>query len=208
MALSDDGKKLAVGGSDGSVYCWRAADWSQGTAYRLHTGGVTALAFASQDDLLATAGDDRIKLWHADDGHVDQVLHASEGGSIFALAFTPDGRTLASSHGSDQSVRFWNLDTQCLQHCQRDTLGHVRALAFSRDGGFLAIAAGLWKEPGDVSLRPMRPGASRMTLRGHSNVAYCVAFSPDGRLLATGSGDETVRIWETATGKEIMTLQP
>ena len=51
------------------------------------------------------------------------------------------------------------------------------------------------------------PARRLLTLKGHSGTVYSVAFSPDGKRLATGSGDRTVKLWDAATGQELLTLK-
>jgi WD40 repeat protein len=126
------------------------------------------------------------------------------GGNIFALAFAPNGKILATA-GADQNVRLWDVAGRSeLRRCQgaKDIWGR---LAFSADSKILAAsnthqrAVRLWDVATGRELRTIRSDTPRM---------HALVFSPDGKTLATaGSNDKTIRLWEVATGKEVRQFQ-
>ena len=118
-------------------------------------------------------------------------------GSFLSVAFSPDGRTLATG-GRDDSMRLWDLRTH--RELARPVTGDpwVYNFALSRDGRMLAS-----EEGGTVRLWDLRTRREIGELRGHTDSISGIAFSPDGRTLAGASGDKTVRLWNVRTRREI-----
>ncbi|MFC5748388.1 WD40 repeat domain-containing serine/threonine protein kinase [Actinomadura rugatobispora] len=118
------------------------------------------------------------------------------GGPVSAVAFSPDGKTVATASG-DRTVRFWDVAARTLLN--QPLTGHtdaVRAVAFSPDGKILATGGAdrtvrLWDA---VARTPLgKP------LGDHFEAIEAVAFSPDGKILATGDGDGTAWLWDLGT---------
>ena len=126
----------------------------------------------------------------------------SLGSPVTAVAFSPDGRLLASASW-DNTLRLWDAATGAAVRTLEGHQDSVYAVAFSPDGRLLASAS--WDNT--VRLWDPATGAAVRTLEGHQERVSAVAFSPDGRLLASAAWDYTVRLWDPATGAAVRTLE-
>jgi WD40 repeat protein/serine/threonine protein kinase len=121
---------------------------------------------------------------------------------ILAVALSPDSQHLAVAT-SGRQVILWGLSTQrevaTLEHADRNVFN---VLAFSPDGHWLASA-------GDSTVRlwQVRGLPEKWVLPGQAESVTCVAFSPGGKLLASGSKDGTVALWDAAVGRQVRTLR-
>jgi len=118
------------------------------------------------------------------------------------VAFSPDGRTLASG-SNDDTVKLWDVANGQLLHTLEGHTSNVTSVAFSPDGRTLASGS----NDATVKMWDATRGKLLRTLSGHTNGVSSVAFSPDGQRIVTGSFDQTAKVWEAASGRELLTLK-
>lgn len=151
-------------------------------------------------------GDDfklRLYFWNTATGKLSRQFPAppvppgeDRGGPyVNELTYSPDGKLLAVT--IDQSVRFWEV-TMGQERCWlANPKGcHKPSLAVSPDGKLAALGACGLRHHFDLWSLPQAKSLGR--IEGHQDMITALAFSADGRFLATASGDSTVLIWETA----------
>ena len=151
---------------------------------------VLALAILPDAAWVPPAGQDRtIKLWESDTGQELRTLRGHMG-QVRCVAFSPDGRSLASASLSpDRSVRIWDADTGKQLRVLRGHQGGLMSVAYSPDGGVLASACA----DHTVKLWDPNTGLERFTLHGHASLVDGVVFSPDGERIASAGLDRTVQ---------------
>jgi WD40 repeat protein len=182
FALSPDGKTLAAGRSAGLIQLWELKTESM-KAIIGQQGAISSLAFSPDGKTLATGSTDRtVRLWDAATGK-DQLKIFDHGDAVAALAFTPDGKDLITAA---DKVRVWNVkDAVETRRFGKDKVpAHPAAL--SPDGKTLAEAIL------DQGLTLWDPGAGKERHQFNEKTlgkpgGLCVAFSPNGRWIATGT---------------------
>lgn len=200
LAYSHDGRYLVTCSADTKARVWNPADGTLVQELIGHASEVENAVFSPDDRYLVTVSDDRLGIvWDTTTWHSLAVLDTGRPtGEIYAVAFSPDGQTVATAH-TDHQARLWTIAPKAgdgLDVTLVATLtGHTDYLfgvAFSPDGRYLATAS--WDNT--VRLWDTHTYTTVGAPLEHPGYVYSVAFSPDGRTLATGARDGYVRLWD------------
>jgi eukaryotic-like serine/threonine-protein kinase len=213
IAVSPDGTRIAAADADGSARIIESETGKEVHAFRMAIGigEKKSLEYSPDGKLLAGTGEDgtQIDIWDTQTNRRSARLAGHEG-AVFSVAFSRDGRLLASASG-DHTVRVWDLGAAKCVSVLTGHLDQVYTAVFHPDGKRLASGG----RDRAVWLWDLTTCQDVARLEGHTNYVFSLAFSPDGTRLASGSGDGTVRIWDTApparrykTRREAEALRP
>ncbi|MGE3779321.1 MAG: WD40 repeat domain-containing protein, partial [Pirellulaceae bacterium] len=215
--FAPDSPRLLTFSADGLTRLWEAEGGREVTRVGPQHEG--PLPILSPDGTRLVTGDKEghISTWEPRGGH--ERMWARHDQFAVAVAFSGDGKSLVSG-SYDGTARVWDLATgkevACIDHrggaCTNasevaggDDSGQVIAVAISPDSQLLATGSrGQNGRSYTARVRPLAGGSE--TVLPHTDNVNAVAFSPDGKRLATGSRDHQVRIWDIATGTEVLRL--
>jgi len=213
VAIRKGNKHVAVGLADGTLVILNLTGPTPKEVLTQsgHVAGIGSAVFSPDGNRLATVGGDgALRIWTvAENGSIAQLVkfegHSKPGGNLSPLtgvAFAPDGRYLAAV-GADSVVRVWDIQTKSEVRGLRGHTDWVTSVAFSPDGRYIATV-GVEK---DKVLRIFElPPLEVAGGGGHVQGVNAVAVSPNGKIAATAGTDQTIKLWDLATGKEVGTL--
>lgn len=192
VAYSPDGKTLANGGWDRAVHLWELATGRE----RLNLPDVVSrhvrsLSFAPDGRQLVTGGSGPTRLWDTTTGQEEATGQRLPDG--LCPSFLPGGREVVGWTYLEGRVTLCEVPSGRVRAAWRAHPGTIEGLAVSADGRFLASTG----SEGVARVWAVDDQAEVATLVGHRGGVYAAAFSPDGKVLATGGTDDlSVRLWE------------
>ena len=218
VAFSPDGQRIVTGSKDATAKVWDAAKGNELLTLKGHKNLVFSVAFSPNGQRIVSASvDQTAKVWDAANGNELFTLK-EHSGQVNSVAFSPDGQRIVTG-SQDATAKVWEAakgkDLLTLTGHSND----IFSVAFSSDGQ--RIVTGSWD--GTAKVWEAASGRELLTLNRHSNEitsavsspdakggsarVFSAAFSPDGKRIVTGSSDKTAKVWETASGRELVTLK-
>ncbi|MBX3460716.1 MAG: protein kinase [Planctomycetes bacterium] len=195
LAVSADGEVLVAGSVDHPTTLYQTADGAVIRKINGHFSTTAAVAFHADGKRLLSCGDDsQLRLWWLEDGTELRRFHTDDSPTR-AMAFSPNGRLLATAP-SYGGLRVW--DARSGRHFFfHETFPEIKAMVFVPGTALLCMGC----VDTNIYRYDFVADEDLPALKGHTGPIASMAVSPDGTLLASGSWDRTVRIWDLKTGE-------
>jgi WD40 repeat protein len=203
VAYAQDGRKVVTAAKDGTITVWDDRTGRRtGPTLRMPPGaGLSDLAVSPAGDRVVAVAKEGGRVW-ALKGGPPATIPSRRGGNILAVAFSPDGRRIATA-SLGGAMRVWTASEHPRAVREDADPAPLRSVAFSPDGSRVVTAgdrgATIWRaDPGPRAPPVRRLGTTR---------AFGASFSPDGKVVATGAEDGTAALWSARTGRRLHVLR-
>ncbi|MBA4192534.1 MAG: hypothetical protein C0467_31590 [Planctomycetaceae bacterium] len=204
LSFSPNGTRLASASDDNTVRLWNTETGEEVAVLKGHTHCVTGVAYSPDGTrLMSSSRDGTIKLWNAKT-HEETATLKGHRGVVYRVVFSPDGSSLVSA-GSDNTVKLWDVETGSEIRTFTGHTGLVRTVAIDNAGKRL-VSGGY-----DTKIRVWDVASGKQIATAHGGgggAVFGVAFSPDGTRFAACGTNESVQLFATLSGHEIMALFP
>jgi WD40 repeat protein len=199
VAFSPDSELIVSGSDDTTIRLWDEQGNSIGQPLRGHKDCVNAVVFSPDGKLIVSGSSDgTVRLWDKQGNSIGNPFRG-HAGAVLAVAVSQSGQVgMIASGGSDGTIRLWNFEGVSIGEPLRGHKGSVRSVAFSPDGTVIVSGSGnsydtigdntvrLWDIQGNPIGEPIK----------HDENINSVAYSLDGKIIASGSNDGTIRLWD------------
>jgi WD40 repeat protein/tRNA A-37 threonylcarbamoyl transferase component Bud32 len=206
VSFSPDGRQIVSGSEDETLKVWDAETGQEMLTLKGHSGYVIGVAFSPDGRRIVSGSDDMtLKVWDAETGQEIRTL-GGHSDYVTSVAFSPDGRRIVSG-SEDNTLKVWDAETGQEKLTLEGHSDSIWTVCFSPDGKRVISSGGT-----QVKVWDSKTGQLVFALKGHSRflmkqLIFSVAYSPDGKLIVSGSEDNTLKIWNADTGQKILTLK-
>lgn len=198
ITASSDGRRLAVGMDDGRIVLWSIAEGRETGRLAGHEDTVTGLDFSPDGRLLISSSvDGMVRVWNVPGRNLIRTLNAHRS-LVNSLSFSPDGRHFLTG-SEDGTAKLWETGSYAKITLQDEIEKPVTAVNFSPDGKRIVIG----HNDGSVEFWDILTRQPVFDFREHTGRIYATAFSPDGNWFATGSFDQTWKMFQAASTREV-----
>jgi WD40 repeat protein/serine/threonine protein kinase len=201
FALSANGRVLAQGLGDGHVCLWQT-ETHRSTDLKLADGRIDVVALSPDATILITTSGNGWSLRWWELGDVPRERKVQLEGRV---QFSPDGGSLAASHRN--GIQLWDVASATVRTNLLMETGPGFGLAFSHDGRLIATSEGFGDTEYAIRVWETRTGKLAGVFSGHKQSIASIAFSPDGKTLASSSEDSTLKFWNITTQQELLNIR-
>jgi WD40 repeat protein len=191
LAFATNDDTLITAGHDGLLWTWSLRDGQQIRQLQGHVGAVTSVVMGKGNTALSGGFDGKVRLWDLSTGNARKVFGPYPSG-VTAVALAPDEKRFVVACG-----------LRDIRYAFQPAIGFGAAPAQGKPGRETLHWDRPMKSVRQAYIVNIETGKIEKTISGHQDELTCAAFTPDGLLVVTGSLDKTLRMWETATGRDV-----